>query len=707
MTIFITDIDTYFDLNLSVNQWNSIDIPLSSFSAVVDLTQVDEIKIVGTGNVTLDNLYFGGVSENNNGGSGNGGDDYTGGGTVPTEEISVANGILVGGVNSSNPGFTVYLFDNDSDSVSTCYGGCASAWPPVYVEDNSASGVSNLGSITRNDGTQQVTYNGMPLYFYAGEYSFRLDALDSEMNINWFALTQTNDPVDTPPVDNNDSSNWQAVDSTKWFHQTKLPNGWGWFNNEQQHYTDDLANSYVSDGTLKVVAKKESYTDQGVTKQYTSARLNSKFAFKYGKVEFRAKMPSGFGTWPAVWMLNRNINETGNYWGSLGYASTSWPHCGEIDILEHWGRDPGYAQSAMHNGHSSGATEHHGGRYINNIFSEFHTYSMDWNANEIIFKIDGIEHYRYNPYFYPGFKNSDSWPYDDHFYLILNVAIEESITSGFTQSQMEIDWIRVYHHETNELMWSDEFDSQPQDSDNDGVIDDEDDFPNDPSETIDTDNDGIGNNADTDDDGDGVADTHDAFPLDNTESLDTDQDGIGNNTDNDDDNDGILDAYDALPLDATETLDTDLDGIGNNADTDDDGDGVVDAQDAFPLDSSESLDTDNDGIGNNADTDDDGDGISDVDDTEPLNPNNYDNYQVVSISNTPNAARGRTITLDISYDVTSNENQLTGLGLRLHYDSSKLELIGVNNLLVTDNIINGASSQDDDNDYDANPSEPQ
>ena len=162
-------VETYFDLNLSVNQWNSIDIPLSSFSAIVDLTQVDQIKIEGTGNVTLDNLYFGGVSENNNGNSGNGGDGYTGDNSVPTEEISVANGILVGGVNSSNPGFTVYLFDNDSDSVSTCYGGCASAWPPVYVTDDSASGVSNLGSTTRNDGTEQVTYNGMPLYFYAGD----------------------------------------------------------------------------------------------------------------------------------------------------------------------------------------------------------------------------------------------------------------------------------------------------------------------------------------------------------------------------------------------------------------------------------------------------------------------------------------------------------------------------------------------------------
>jgi CxxC motif-containing protein (DUF1111 family)/predicted lipoprotein with Yx(FWY)xxD motif len=163
-------IETYFDLNLSVNQWNSIDIPLNSFSAVVDLTKVDEIKFVGTGNVKIDNLFFGGISESNNGGStNNNSGDLTNDGTLSSEEISVANGVLVGGVNSSYPGYTVYLFDNDSDSVSTCYGGCASAWPPVYVTDDIASGVSNLDSIVRSDGTQQVTYNGLPLYFYAGD----------------------------------------------------------------------------------------------------------------------------------------------------------------------------------------------------------------------------------------------------------------------------------------------------------------------------------------------------------------------------------------------------------------------------------------------------------------------------------------------------------------------------------------------------------
>ena|GEM_PF-1619860 len=157
-----------------------------------------------------------------------------------------------------------------------------------------------------------------------------------------------------------------------------------------------------------------------------------------------------------------------------------------------------------------------------------------------------------------------------------------------------------------------------EDSDGDGVADHQDAFPNDPNESVDTDNDGIGNNADTDDDNDGVEDSQDAFPLDPSESVDTDNDGIGNNADTDDDNDGVEDSQDAFPLDSSESVDTDNDGIGNNADTDDDNDGVEDGQDAFPLDPSESVDTDNDGIGNNADSDDDNDGVEDSQDAFPL-----------------------------------------------------------------------------------------
>ena len=156
------------------------------------------------------------------------------------------------------------------------------------------------------------------------------------------------------------------------------------------------------------------------------------------------------------------------------------------------------------------------------------------------------------------------------------------------------------------------------DDDNDTVLDDDDAFPLDENESVDTDSDGIGNNADPDDDNDNVLDADDAFPLDKDESVDTDGDNIGNNADPDDDNDNVLDADDAFPLDKDESVDTDGDNIGNNADPDDDGDNIQDTFDVFPLDASESIDTDGDGIGNNADPDDDGDNVLDINDAFPL-----------------------------------------------------------------------------------------
>jgi hypothetical protein len=115
-----------------------------------------------------------------------------------------------------------------------------------------------------------------------------------------------------------------------------------------------------------------------------------------------------------------------------------------------------------------------------------------------------------------------------------------------------------------------------------------------------------------DSDGDGLFDDIDLFPLDPTRSLDNDGDGIADTDDNDDDDDGIPDDQDDFPLDSRYSKDTDDDGIPNLIDPDDDGDGYDDGEDVFPLDGTEHEDTDLDGIGNNADTDDDGDGIMDV-----------------------------------------------------------------------------------------------
>ena len=231
-----------------------------------------------------------------------------------------------------------------------------------------------------------------------------------------------------------------AVDQTKWFHQTKLPAGGSWFNGEVQHYTNRTVNSVVNNGNLNLIAQKENFTNQNVTKQYTSARLNSKFAFTYGRVEVRAKLPTGPGTWPAIWTLGKNINEDGAYWQTQGFGTTPWPNCGEIDIMEHWGTNQNYISSAMHTPSSFGNTVNYGGIVIPNVSSTFHVYAVDWYPNRMVFSVDGFTHYIY----YPSVQNNNTWPFTQDQYILLNTAILPSILPSFTQSTMEIDYVRVY-----------------------------------------------------------------------------------------------------------------------------------------------------------------------------------------------------------------------------------------------------------------------
>ena len=233
-----------------------------------------------------------------------------------------------------------------------------------------------------------------------------------------------------------------GVNPTNWFHQTQIPASGSWFNGEVQHYTDQLTNSFVNAGTLNIVAKKEPYTDQGITKQYTSARLNSKFAFKYGRVEVRAKLPIGAGTWPAIWMLGKNIIEPGGYWTST-YGSVGWPACGEIDIMEHWGTNQNVISSAVHHPINGNLTVN---QYVSNaqnkpgVSTDFHIYALEWDSQRLTFSVDGINHLTYNP----TVKNQYTWPFDAEQYILLNVAIEPSVTTSFVQSTMEIDYVRVY-----------------------------------------------------------------------------------------------------------------------------------------------------------------------------------------------------------------------------------------------------------------------
>lgn len=241
-----------------------------------------------------------------------------------------------------------------------------------------------------------------------------------------------------------------AVDNVKWFHQTQLPVAGGWYNNEQQHYTNLITNSFANNGELNIVAKKETFTDQGYTKNYTSARLNSKFAFKYGRIDVRAKVPKNQGTWPAIWLLGKNVNEPGGYFAST-YGNTNWPVCGEIDMME-YGIFPSapenFIQSTLHTPSSSGNSVNHGGMLASSdITANYHIYSMNWSPNQITFLLDGVAYYTYNP----AIKNASTWPFDKEQYLLLNIAmggVAGTIPSTFTDASMIIDYVRVYQNTT-------------------------------------------------------------------------------------------------------------------------------------------------------------------------------------------------------------------------------------------------------------------
>ncbi|WP_299181428.1 glycoside hydrolase family 16 protein [uncultured Aquimarina sp.] len=199
-------------------------------------------------------------------------------------------------------------------------------------------------------------------------------------------------------------------------------NGWG--NGESQSYTDDASNVIVEDGLLKITARAENGG-------YTSARIKTQdlFSFTYGKVDVRAKLPTGGGTWPAIWMLGSNITEVG------------WPNCGEIDIMEHVGNNQDVVSSALHFPGNNGGNAIFEEINIAGASTDFHVYSVEWSSTEIVFFIDG------NPYHTFPYANNLPF-YNNDFFMILNVAMGGTfggaIDPEFTESTMEIDYVRVY-----------------------------------------------------------------------------------------------------------------------------------------------------------------------------------------------------------------------------------------------------------------------
>ena len=216
-----------------------------------------------------------------------------------------------------------------------------------------------------------------------------------------------------------------APDPLVWSYDLGTGNN-GWGNEEEQNYTSDAKNVKVEGGNLIITAIKES----SGSKPYSSARIKTqgKYSFKYGKIEIKAKFPTGVGTWPAVWSLGSN------------FSTVSWPACGEIDFVEHVGKEQDKIFGSLHYPGNWGGNAVSGTKLISNASTEFHIYKVIWNSKTIRFFVDGV--------LYKTASNASALPFNQDFFLIVNVAMGGNfggpIASTFTQSSMFIDYIRVY-----------------------------------------------------------------------------------------------------------------------------------------------------------------------------------------------------------------------------------------------------------------------
>lgn len=222
-------------------------------------------------------------------------------------------------------------------------------------------------------------------------------------------------------------------DPARWLNDTAM-NKAGWHNRELQYYSAPRAeNAVVAGGRLRITARREALReapDWG-GQAYTSARLitRGRGEWTYGFFEVRARLPCGRGLWPAIWMLNR---------------AERWPDGGELDILEHVGKEPDRIFSTVHTaaGHAANGTGN--ARRLETACSAFHDYQLHWTPDSLRFGVDGAVHFEYRR----DGRGPEAWPFDAPQYLILNVAIGGwlggAVDDGVFPATMEIEHVRVY-----------------------------------------------------------------------------------------------------------------------------------------------------------------------------------------------------------------------------------------------------------------------
>lgn len=231
----------------------------------------------------------------------------------------------------------------------------------------------------------------------------------------------------------------------------------GWGNGELQYYTDRPENVFVKDGHLHVRAVKEKLKNCNYTSARIKTQTNDKkplFNQLYGRFEIRAKLPLGKGVWPAIWMLPQ-----ANTYGG-------WAASGEIDIMEARGQEPNKVLGTLHYGSGWPANVHTGKDYLlpeNGTIAAFHTYALEWEPGEMRWYVDD-KLYQTQNFWWSSSKRKagngvapandtelNPWPapFDQPFYLILNVAVGGQFLGNPDAKtefpvEMLVDYVRVY-----------------------------------------------------------------------------------------------------------------------------------------------------------------------------------------------------------------------------------------------------------------------
>lgn len=235
-----------------------------------------------------------------------------------------------------------------------------------------------------------------------------------------------------------DGPNGSKPDPSKWVQET---GGHGFGNNELQAYTDRVENARLEDGHLIIEARKENFTcpEDGLPKEYTSARLKTlgKFSQAYGKFEARMKIPPGPGMWPAYWMMGDDIEKV------------DWPDCGEIDVMENIGREPSAVHGTVHGPGYWGANGIGAKKELpddQKVSDDFHTYAVEWSPNDIKWSMDG-EHYQTLT---RDMLPADApWVFNKPFFTLLNLAVGGNWPGPPDAStpfpgKLEVDYVRAY-----------------------------------------------------------------------------------------------------------------------------------------------------------------------------------------------------------------------------------------------------------------------